>query len=155
MRPNVQQLGSLARCGAQRFGIRVRVLCPQRWLSNTMRPNFRANVILGINVGATVAEVRSAFQKKALETHPDTNPDAADAHQRFQRVKWAYDTLMGNGNATLAKELSPLEAHKQSIKIILKEQDTTVDVVAVWRAIRQDCAADIIAIDADLVIPTA
>ncbi|AUX39197.1 uncharacterized protein SOCE26_005790 [Sorangium cellulosum] len=47
-------------------------------------------VVLGLPDAAGVAEVRRAFRRLALATHPDRGGDAAE----FMRVKWAHDEAM-------------------------------------------------------------
>lgn len=47
--------------------------------------------ILGLEMGATQAEIKSAFRKKSMETHPDLNPSLDGS--AFRKVKAAYDQL--------------------------------------------------------------
>lgn len=44
--------------------------------------------------GATLAEIKEAYKKKSLEMHPDRNRDDPRAVQRFQDLKFAYETLV-------------------------------------------------------------
>ena len=48
--------------------------------------------ILGLKPGATQAEIKSAFRKKARETHPDFNPQKADGAE-FRKVRAAFEKL--------------------------------------------------------------
>ena len=48
--------------------------------------------ILGVARGASKSELRKAFRKKALKTHPDVNP-SPEAAAEFSRVQSAYDTV--------------------------------------------------------------
>ncbi|KAG2158242.1 DnaJ-domain-containing protein [Suillus bovinus] len=48
---------------------------------------------LGLQEGATLEEVKSAYRQHALRTHPDKNPDNADATAQFQAVGHAYTVL--------------------------------------------------------------
>ena len=48
--------------------------------------------ILGVAPGATQAEIKTAYRKRALETHPDRNPDKADG-EAFKKVQAAYEKL--------------------------------------------------------------
>ena len=43
--------------------------------------------VLGVPRSATVAEIKLAFRKRALETHPDQGGDA----EAFRALKRAYD----------------------------------------------------------------
>ena len=48
--------------------------------------------MLDLQPAATLAEVRSAYRKKASALHPDRNPDPL-AHARFQEMQEAYEVL--------------------------------------------------------------
>lgn len=48
---------------------------------------------LGINSNATQEEIKKAFRKKALEFHPDRNPNNPDAEKNFKEVNEAYQVL--------------------------------------------------------------
>lgn len=47
--------------------------------------------ILGIQPGATQAEIKKAYYKRAMETHPDVNP--GKDRSEFQKVQAAYEKL--------------------------------------------------------------
>jgi molecular chaperone DnaJ len=47
---------------------------------------------LGLKKGASEAEIKSAFRKKAKEFHPDINKDK-DAPKKFKEVQEAYEVL--------------------------------------------------------------
>ncbi|OCB85935.1 hypothetical protein A7U60_g7069 [Sanghuangporus baumii] len=53
-----------------------------------------AYAVLGLENGASSEEVKSAYKKLAMKTHPDKNPDASDATQKFQEVGAAYNILI-------------------------------------------------------------
>lgn len=48
---------------------------------------------LGIKLGSSEAEIKSAYKKLALKTHPDKNPNDSSASRRFLAVSEAYKTL--------------------------------------------------------------
>ena len=48
---------------------------------------------LGVQPSASAEEIRTAYRKKARETHPDHNPDDPEAAERFQAVRAAYQVL--------------------------------------------------------------
>ena len=53
-----------------------------------------AREILGISSDqSSVEEIRKAYKKKALATHPDKNPNDPDAKSKFQKVSEAYKCL--------------------------------------------------------------
>ncbi|MCH2194670.1 molecular chaperone DnaJ [Kordia sp.] len=49
--------------------------------------------ILGISKGASAAEIKKAYRKKAIQYHPDKNPDDKDAEEMFKKAAEAYEVL--------------------------------------------------------------
>ena len=49
--------------------------------------------ILGINKGASAAEIKKAYRKKAIQYHPDKNPGDAKAEEMFKKAAEAYEVL--------------------------------------------------------------
>ena len=49
--------------------------------------------ILGISKNATAAEIKKAYRKKAIEFHPDKNPDDKSAEGKFKEAAEAYEVL--------------------------------------------------------------
>ena len=49
--------------------------------------------VLGVAKNATEKEMKSAFRKKAMDCHPDRNPDDPDAEARFKELNEAYGIL--------------------------------------------------------------
>lgn len=56
-----------------------------------------ARAELGVEREATAEEVKKAYRRQAMASHPDRNPDDAGAAGRFKKVHAAYETLMRNG----------------------------------------------------------
>ncbi|MBR6500167.1 MAG: DnaJ domain-containing protein, partial [Firmicutes bacterium] len=40
--------------------------------------------VLGLQKGASDAEIKSAFRKMAMKYHPDRNPDNKEAEEKFK-----------------------------------------------------------------------
>lgn len=49
--------------------------------------------VLGINKSASDDEIKKAYRKKAMEFHPDKNPDNPEAEAKFKEAAEAYDVL--------------------------------------------------------------
>ena len=49
--------------------------------------------ILGIDRGASEADVKKAYRKLAIKYHPDKNPDDSSAESRFKEAAEAYEVL--------------------------------------------------------------
>ncbi len=49
--------------------------------------------ILGISKSADAAQIKKAYRKKAIEFHPDKNPDDAAAEENFKAAAEAYEVL--------------------------------------------------------------
>lgn len=109
----------------------------------------RAFNVLGIDSGASTAEIRRAYLEKAKECHPDANPDDNDAHEKFQQVQWAYDKVSSAEFKVAEFELSQLDLYKETIRNCIKECDLSVNVPELWGMITDDGRVDI---DADLVM---
>jgi hypothetical protein len=48
--------------------------------------------LLGVDPGATAAQIKSAYRKLAKQYHPDVN-NSSDAAEKFREITEAYDTL--------------------------------------------------------------
>ena len=49
--------------------------------------------LLGVARGASEADIKKAYRKKAMELHPDRNRDDPRAETHFKEVNEAYDVL--------------------------------------------------------------
>lgn len=49
--------------------------------------------VLGVDRGASEAELKKAYRKLALENHPDRNPDDPEAEARFKEASEAFSVL--------------------------------------------------------------
>jgi molecular chaperone DnaJ len=49
--------------------------------------------VLGIGRGASEAQIKKAFRRLALESHPDRHPHDPQAEERFKEVSEAYEVL--------------------------------------------------------------
>ncbi len=49
--------------------------------------------VLGVSKTATADEIKSAYRKKAKESHPDLNKDDPHAEEKFKEVQEAYSVL--------------------------------------------------------------
>ncbi|HKV87637.1 MAG TPA: molecular chaperone DnaJ [Candidatus Dormibacteraeota bacterium] len=53
--------------------------------------------VLGVGRDCTPDELKRAFRKIAMDSHPDRNPDDAVAHERFKEASEAYGVLSDPG----------------------------------------------------------
>jgi molecular chaperone DnaJ len=49
--------------------------------------------VLGVDEDASEDEIKKAYRKKAMEYHPDRNPDDPEAEKKFKEASEAYDVL--------------------------------------------------------------
>ena len=62
--------------------------------------NFDYYETLSVSPDASAEEIRKAFRKLALETHPDRNPGDVRAEERFKKINEAYGVLSDPGKRT-------------------------------------------------------
>ena len=49
--------------------------------------------ILGVEKGASEADVKKAFRRVAMKHHPDRNPDNKESEEKFKEAQEAYEVL--------------------------------------------------------------
>lgn len=49
--------------------------------------------VLGVSKDASADEIKKAYRKKAIQYHPDRNPDDKEAEEKFKEAAEAYDVL--------------------------------------------------------------
>ena len=49
--------------------------------------------VLGVQKGASAADIKKAYRKLARENHPDSNPGNESKHEKFKAVAEAYDVV--------------------------------------------------------------
>ncbi|GMM37269.1 Caj1 protein [Saccharomycopsis crataegensis] len=66
--------------------------------------------LLGISPTANDAEIKKAYRRKAIQTHPDKNPDDPEAAKKFQAIGEAYQVLKDPGLRSRYDEFGKEEA---------------------------------------------
>ena len=67
-----------------------------RWLKKALGADRRAFdpfEIIGVKRGASKSDIKRAFRKRALELHPDKNPNDPLAQARFEQLQLANDVM--------------------------------------------------------------
>ena len=63
-------------------------------------PNSDYYKVLSVSPEASSEEIKKAFRKLALETHPDRNPGDVGAEERFKKINEAYGVLSDSEKRT-------------------------------------------------------
>ncbi|CCC70363.1 hypothetical protein NCAS_0E02930 [Naumovozyma castellii] len=69
--------------------------------------------VLGVQPTATPAEIKKAYRRRAMQTHPDKHPDDPEAQAKFQEVGEAYQVLSDPGLRSRYDEFGKDEAVPQ------------------------------------------
>ena len=74
---------------------RIGVSSRRRAFSNKPVPYMPRDYynVLGVDENASDDEIKKAYRKKAMEYHPDRNPDDPEAEQKFKEASEAYEVL--------------------------------------------------------------
>jgi hypothetical protein len=59
--------------------------------------------VLGISRGASDEDVKHAYRRLALETHPDRNPSDPEAAEHFRMIQSAYESLLAAPHQVLGQ----------------------------------------------------
>ncbi|CAI6354980.1 unnamed protein product [Macrosiphum euphorbiae] len=79
--------------------------------------------ILGIKRSATKKEIKTAYRRKALQCHPDKNPDNQNAAQVFL---WLTEILNILTDTAARLDYDKLLLAKSAAKLLKKERDSDV-----------------------------
>lgn len=63
--------------------------------------------ILGLKIGASLDEVKTAYRRLARQYHPDINPGDRYAHEKFIQLNEAYKTLLGVAQSPPTPKVQP------------------------------------------------
>ncbi|XP_078179243.1 dnaJ P58IPK-like protein [Carex rostrata] len=88
----VQDLKEAAQKSPQDMNIREALMRAEKALKMSQRKDWYK--ILGVSKSASVAEIKRAYKKLALQWHPDKNQDnRVEAEAKFQEIAAAYEVL--------------------------------------------------------------
>jgi len=65
----------------------------QKIITDEARARRAARRVLGVAESASLRQIRRAWRKRCLETHPDRNPGNPEAEREFRLVNCAYRLL--------------------------------------------------------------
>lgn len=86
--------------------------------------------VLGVPHNASYSEIRDAFYRKALESHPDLSTSAT-AEKDFAILKEAFDALRNKDSRKVYDKKQPLDLSEKYTEAELKEK------IAQFRAFQQ------------------
>lgn len=79
--------------------LKAAVRCPPHSMHVRFLSQYRSPYsVLGLQAGASEAEVKKAYKKLALKWHPDRN-DSPGAEQKFKEISEAYTAITKGGGA--------------------------------------------------------
>src|SRR6478736_3026977 len=86
-------------------------------------------IVLGINRGASLPEVKKAYRRLARRLHPDVNPGDERAALRFREIAEAYSTL-SDPDRRQRYDLVGYEGFDFSAAVFANQQSTFGDLFA-------------------------
>ena len=87
----VRELKAIAETSPEEPGLAKEMRNAEIELKKSKRKDYYK--ILGVEKDCSDPEIKKAYRKLAIQTHPDKNPDDPKAEERFKDVGEAYDTL--------------------------------------------------------------
>lgn len=88
--------------------------------------------VLGVSKEATTEEIKKAYRKLALETHPDRNPGNKEAEEKFKELAKAYEVL-SNDDKRSAYDAGGEQALKNQFQFKPGEGDPYKDFSEAFR----------------------
>lgn len=101
-------------------GINVTLLLEESKLAVFGDKNLNHYDILGISEKATQEELKRAYRLKAIEYHPDKNPNLKDASSIFSSIAEAYNVIL---NRMILRD-----ENSKNTSVVLKEEDKESDL---------------------------
>jgi len=87
----INDLKALHESSPEEPGLAKEIRAAELELKKAQRKDYYK--ILGVDKDAGDAEIKKAYRRLAIQTHPDKNPDDPKAQEKFQDVGEAYETL--------------------------------------------------------------
>lgn len=93
----------------------------------TVKTNYD---VLGVNRDASFEELKSAYRKKALQFHPDRNPDSADAENIFKLISSAW-VILSDSDKRKEYDLFLEKSHlAEEVQSDFRNEEDVLDPVA-------------------------
>jgi len=87
----IKDLKALHETSPEEPGLAKEIRAAELELKKSQRKDYYK--ILGVEKDAGETEIKKAYRRLAIQTHPDKNPDDPKAQEKFQDVGEAYETL--------------------------------------------------------------
>jgi hypothetical protein len=84
--------------------------------------------ILGVSKNATASEIKKAYRKKAIQYHPDKNPDDTTAEAKFKKAAEAYEILGNEEKRSSVSLVIFLEVHLGAVLVLEVVLEVAEDV---------------------------
>lgn len=97
--------------------------------------------VLGVAPDATPQQIRKAYRKIALDSHPDRNPGDAEAEERFREATAAYQ-LLSDPEARAAYDADPSTYNAQEDGESADPEDALADALEIARGVIETFAPE-------------